>query len=247
MSLLKSCPVAEAQIDPEWRVLCTIGGVATMILIVYSLVTMIGLVVLGGAPGSAEEAFSLLQSNKIAGLVRLDVLTSIVFMPLYYLLFLGLYIALRRAHGAYAALATVLAFVGITLVLATPSAFSMMFLSDKYAVATDAQKGQLLAAGEAILASDMWHGTGAIVGGMLLQSGALLISVLMLRGHVFSKLTAYVGILTHGLDLAHFLAGIFTPLAIIFMAIAGTLYLLWFSLVGWRLWQLGRREKQPAP
>ncbi len=246
MSQLKPSQLTEATLDPEWKALCTIGGVATMILIVYSLVTMISLVVLGGAPGSAEEAFSLLQSNPIVGLVRLDVLTSTVFMPLYYLLFLGLYVALRRVDGAYATLATILVFAGITLSIATPSAFSMLTLSNKYAAATtEAQRSQFLAAGEAILASDMFHGTGALVGGVLIQSAAVLISVCMLRSNVFSKLTAYVGIVTHGLDLAHFLAGVYTPPALILMAIAGTLYLLWLPLVGWRLLQLGRFEKRP--
>ncbi|MBN1886522.1 MAG: hypothetical protein JW850_00975 [Thermoflexales bacterium] len=245
MSLLKSCPITEAEIDSDWKVLCTIGGVATMILIVYSLVTMVSVVVLGGAPGNAEEAFTLLQNNRLVGLARLDVLTVLV-MPLYYLLFLGLYIALRRTRSAYTTLATVLVFVGLTLFLATPSAFSMLTLSDKHAAATtEAQRSQLLAAGEAILASDMFHSTGAFVGGVLLQSAAVLISVVMLWSAIFSKLTAYVGILTHGLDLLHIPLLILAPPAGVFlMAIAGTLYLLWFPLVGWRLWQLGRREKQ---
>jgi hypothetical protein len=118
----------------------------------------------------------------------------------------------------------------------------MMVLSDKYALATtDVQRSQLLAAGEAILASDMWHGTGAIVGSMLLQSGALLISIVMLRGKIFSKAIAYVGILTHGLDLAHLIFLLLVPaLGVMLMAIAGTLYLVWLPLVGLRLFQLGR-------
>jgi hypothetical protein len=184
----------------------------------------------------------MLQNNRIVGLLRLDILTVFVYMPLCYLLFLGIYIALRRTNGAYAALAIGLVFVGITFFLATPSVFSMMVLSDKYALATtDVQRSQLLAAGEAILASDMWHGTGAIVGSMLLQSGALLISIVMLQGKIFSKAIAYVGILTHGLDLAHLIFLLLVPaLGVMLMAIAGTLYLVWLPLVGLRLFQLGR-------
>lgn len=44
-------------------------------------------------------------------------------------------------------------------------------------------------AGQAILASDMWHGTGARIGGLLMQSGALIVSVVMLKNSVFNKLT----------------------------------------------------------
>jgi len=139
----------------------------------------------------------------------------------------------------------VLAFAGVTLFLATPSAFSWLALSDKFAAATtEAQRQQLLAAGEAILASDMWHGSGAMMGGILLQTGTLLLSVVMLRSPAFGKLLAYLGIVTHGLDLAHLLTGlVFPPGGVILMAIAGPLYLVWFPLLARDFFRLG--ETQP--
>lgn len=218
---------------------------AALILVVYSVGTMAQIVVLGGPPATAAEAFDLLQDSRIVGLLRLD-LPTVLAMPLYYLVFLGLFAALRRAHPVSATLATALAFVGVTLVLATPSALSMLHLSDKYAAATTGpMRDRLLAAGETVLATDMWHGTGAIMGGVLLQSGAVLVSVVMLRSAVFSKTTAYVGIVTHGLDLAHGLVGPFMPAAgVVFMAIAGPLYLVWFPLVGRRLVELGASARQ---
>jgi len=219
--------------------LCWTGGIAAMILIVYSLATIVQLIFLGGQPATAAEAFSLLQSNKIVGLLRLD-LPTVVVMPLYYLLFLGLFAALRRLDRANATLSTALVFVGVTLLLATPTALSMVSLSQKYAAATtEATRAQLLAAGEAILATDIWHGTGAIMGGILVQSGAVLISVVMLRSSVFGKTTAYLGIVMHGLDLAHIVFGVFLPLSgVVLMAIAGPLYPIWLFLVGRRLLQL---------
>jgi hypothetical protein len=224
--------------------LCRVGGIAAYILIVYSLATIVQMVVLGGQPTTAAEAFTLLQHNKALGLLRLDLPTLIV-MPLYYLLFLGLFAALRRSHLANALLATALAFVGVTLVLATPTALSMLPLSDKFAAATtDAARAQLLAAGEAIMASDIWHGTGAILGGVLIQCGAVLICCVMLRGGVFGKATAWLGIVMHGLDLAHIIGGQFLPVSgVVLMAIAGPLYPVWFFLVGRRLLQLaGKKE-----
>jgi hypothetical protein len=228
--------------QPNWRGLLRLGAVAALIMLLYSIVTMIVLTLLGMPPSTAAECFDMLQQNRILGLLRLDVLTVFVYMPFCYLLFLGIYVALRRTNRAYALLGTVLVFVGITLFLATPSPLSMLVLSDKHALAaTDAQKSQLLAAGEAILASDMWHGTGAIIGSMLLQIGALLISIIMLRGKAFGKATAYVGILTHGLDLLHLVLLLSMPqLGEILMAVAGTLYLIWFPLVGLRLFKLGQ-------
>jgi hypothetical protein len=229
-----------------WEAPCRMGGVATFILMAYSLATMIQLVALGGQPATAAEAFSLLQNSRVLGLLRLD-LPTVLALPLYYLVFLGLFAALRRSDAAYATLSTSLAFVGVTLVLATPTALSMLSLSERYAAATtELTRVQFLAAGEAVLAADIWHGTGAIIGGLLLQSGAVLISVVMLRSSVFSKTVAYVGIVTHGLDLAHVLLGPLVPGAgFVLMAIAGPLYLIWFPLVGRRLLQLGQRRASP--
>ena len=219
--------------------LCWTGGIAALILIVYSLATIVQLIALGGQPATAAEAFRLLQNSRIVGLLRLD-LPTVVVMPLYYFLFLGLFAALRRTDRANAILSAALVFVGVTLLLATPTALSMISLSQKYAAATtEATRTQLLAAGEAILATDIWHGTGAIMGGVLVQSGAVLISVVMLRSSVFGKATAYLGIIMHGLDLAHIVSGLFLPVSgIVLMAIAGPLYPIWFFLVGRRLLQL---------
>jgi hypothetical protein len=228
-------------LDPGWKSLCRVGGVAALIFLVYSLVTMILLLAIGGQPQTAAEGFKMLHDNRVVGLLRLDALTTLA-MPLYYLLFLGLYAALRKTDGAYTLLAAALAFAGVTLFLATPAAFSLLALSDRFAVATtDAEKAQLLAAGEAILASDMWHGSGAMMGSLLLQTGTLLVSVVMLWGKTFGKLTAYVGIATHGLDLAHGLVGFLFPTGgVILMAIAGPLYLVWFPLLARDFFRLGR-------
>lgn len=227
--------------DYNWKSLYKIGGAAAWLLLIYSLVTMVILVMIGGQPETAEEGFTMLQDNRLIGLLRLDMLTILV-MPLYYLIFLGLYTALKKTDGAYTTLATVLVFAGLTLFLATPSAFSWLPLSDKFAAATsDAQRVQLLAAGEAILAADMWHGSGAIMGGLLLQTGALLISVVMLWSKTFAKSTAYVGIVLHGLDLAHLLLGFFFLTGgVILMVIAGLLYLVWFPLLARDLFRLGQ-------
>jgi hypothetical protein len=223
------------------------AGVAAFLLIVYALATMVQLAVLGGPPTTAAEAFSLLHDHRIVGLLRLDLPTALV-MPLYYLLFLGLLAALWRTDRANATLSTALAFVGVTLLLATPTGLSMMWLSDKYSAATtEAARAQLLAAGEALLATDVWHGTGAIIGGILVQSGAVLISVVMLRSSVFGKPTAYLGILMHGCDLAHIILGLLLPvLGVVFMAIAGPFYPIWLFLIGRRLLQLAAASR-PSP
>ena len=216
-----------------------LGGTSCFVLLVYSLATLLIMSLVGGPPETIEQTFSILQDNKLAGLLRLDILTVFV-IPLYYLLFYGLFVALKNTDHAVSTISMILAFAGVTLFLATPSVFSYLYLSDKFAITnSDFQKNQLLAAGESILASDMWHGSGAKIGGLLLQTGALLISIVMLRSNVFNRSTAITGIATHGLDLAHILIGFFAPaFGNIIMFIAGPLYLIWFPMVGLRLYKL---------
>jgi len=227
--------------DSVFCSLCKAGGIASLVFIMYALVTMVVLTVFGSPPSTASEVFSMLQTNRVLGLLRMDLLT-VIFIPLYYLIFLGIFLALNGKRNAWSIIALISVFVGVTLFLATPSVLSMLNLRDKYTTATNENlQNQLIAAGEAILASDMWHGTGAIVGGVLIQFGALIFSILMLPGNTFNKLTAYVGIITHGLDLAHFFFLFVVPaVGVILLAIAGTLYLLWFPLIGVRLIQIGK-------
>jgi hypothetical protein len=222
-----------------------LAALSGLIFIVYSLITMIALIVVGGQPESASEAFKLLEENKLLAFLRLDMLTLLI-MPLYYPLFLGIFAALRKRHIGSAALGALLAFAGLTLFLATPSAFSWIPLFDKYKLASSAaEQAQLLAAGEALLASDMWHGSGAIIGGFLMLVAGLVLSVVMLKSENFSKWTAYVGILTYSLDLAHAILGLFAPnLGVIFMAIAGPLYLVWFPLLARDIFRLGRNVSE---
>ena len=226
------------------RLLYQLGGLTCMILIAYSLITMLIMVGIGTPPETIEECFSMLNENRLYGLLRLDILTVFV-MPLYYLLFYSIYLALKDTNKELLSISTILVFAGLTLFLATPSVFSYLYLSDEFAKATiESDKNQLIAAGQAILASDMWHGTGAKIGGILMQLGALIISIIMLKSNVFNKLTAYTGIVTHGLDLAHIVIGFFLPtVGIILMAIAGPLYLLWFPLIGIRLFKLKNKNE----
>jgi hypothetical protein len=78
---------------------------------------------------------------------------------------------------------------------------------------------------------------------MLLLIGALIVSIVMLKNENFAKGTAYLGIVTHGLDLLRVLIGFVAPqISFILMAIAGPLYLVWFPLLARDLLRLGRKS-----
>ncbi len=227
--------------NQNWKSLYKIGGIAALVLLAYCLATMVVVFGVGSQPQTAQEVLDMLHQNRLAGLLRLDALTTLC-MPLYYLLFLSFYIALRKTHETYAAITLLLGCAGLTLFLAAPSFISWLTLSDKFAAATsEAQKTLLLAAGETILVTDIWHSSNAFVGGLLLQTSMVLISVAMLRGNAFSKLTGWVGLVTHSLDLAHIPFLLFVPLVgELLMVIGGTLYLVWFPLVARDFFRLGR-------
>ena len=74
----------------------------------------------------------------------------------------------------------------------------------------------------------MGQGPGA--GGLLLQSAWILASVVMLGNRNFGRFTTYTSLVAHGVDLARIPLGFFfSTLDLPLMAIAGPLYLVWFS------------------
>jgi hypothetical protein len=223
--------------------ICRVGAISAFILLVYCIEMIVQISVLGGQPSSAAEAFQLLESNKFVALLRMD-LPTIFVLPLYYFLFLALSAVCFRTDGVKSILSAVLVFAGVTLALATPMALSMVPLSDKYAAATtDSARQQFLAAGEAILASDMWHSTGAYVGGLMVQVGAVLICLVMMKNRSFGKVAGSLGVAAHGIDLVHLIfMAVLPKVGAVFMMIAGPLYPVWFWFVGRDLLRVARRQ-----
>lgn len=142
------------------------------------------------------------------------------------------------------AVATALFFVGISTFFATNTAFSILSLSSQYAAAaTEAQRSTFLAAGEAMLTS---FNVGAFQVSYVVVSAAwLMIAVVMLHSSVFSRATAYSGILTGAtaigavvLEHTPGVGGIFALLVSVYFA-AIVFLAIWVVLTGRRLCQLG--------
>ena len=230
--------------DSAWKDLYQVGGLAALIVAVLLPIEVVVFMAYP-LPGTVEGYFSLYQSNRLIGLVDFYLLEFVAY-ALYVPMFLAFYAALRRVNRSIIVLATTLAIIGIAVFLATNNPFTMLSLSDQYEVAnTDTQRSQLLAAGQALLVNTSQRAVGGFNMGLLLVSVAgLMVSVVMLRSNVFSQATAYVGLLANTLSLAEYLRMIFLPEAeylLLFLAMtSGLLLLIWFFLIGRKLYQLGR-------
>jgi len=225
-----------AEENSKWKNLYKMGGVAAIISAVLLLIEII-VFTLWPQPTTALGYFTLIQSNKLIGLIDFYLLEFIAY-ALFIPIFLALYMALKRLNESYMLLSITLAIVGITIFLATNNSFSMIPLSNQYLIATtEVQKSILLAAGQTLLVNTGQRAVGGFNTGFLLISIAgLLISKIMLQSNIFSKTTAYVGILAFAISLADYLRIIFLPseliLLLIIAILSGILLLVWLVLIG---------------
>jgi len=149
-------------------------------------------------------------------------------------------------------IALTFALLGIGIFLATNNPFSMLSLSNRYAAATtDGERSTFLAAGQAILANTNQRAVGGFNMGLFLVSVAgLIVSSVMLQSNSFGRLTAYVGILANALSLADYLRQTLTTSAIVALLVIlpNALFLvIWYVLVGRRLYQLGCLDRKMLP
>jgi hypothetical protein len=233
MSVAKQYPESSGEYaTPNWNKLYKISAISALLQLVIVIIYFFVIAVFGGKPDTVEEYLTLLHHDPLAGILRGDIFNLLI-VALYLGLFPGVYLALRQVNPIGAAFSTLLTFIAVTLCFASNSDFSMLHLSNQYAIATsEVQKSQLLAAGEAIIAVDMWNSSGAYVSGLFLQGAGVLVSVIMLRNKDFSKVTAVAGILGNGFDLAQHILHPFSPLiSETVLMVAGPFYLIWFPML----------------
>jgi len=230
-----------------YKSLYRIGGVAALVaagLIIGLLISF----TLYPQPSTVSDWFELFQSNKIIGLLDFWGLEVLMY-AMYALVFLALYVALREANHGLMAIAITFSLLGVGIFLATNNPFSMLSLSDQYAAATtDMQRTTLLAAGQAVLTNTSQRIVGGFNVGLFLVSVAgLIVASVMLQSSYFSRSMAYVGILAWTLSLVDYLRQIVTQSTIITLLVIlpnALLLVVWFLLVGRKLYQLGRRERE---
>ncbi len=233
-----------AGVDPNWKNIYRIGGLAAVLILLTSLAEILITFLPGGyiAPLSVTDWFALFHNNWFLGLRNLGLL-NIVMTTLEIPMLFAIYAAHRNAFAPYATLALIVAFLGIATFYATNRAFPMLDLSARYASASTAeQRATIAAAGEAMLAVGRSHSPGTFLAFFLIESGAILLSVVMLLGNIFSKPTAYFGIVSCGLLLLFDICVSFVPslagAMLIVAMLGGISAMVWYFLVARRLLQI---------
>jgi hypothetical protein len=158
-------------------------------------------------------------------------------------LFLALYLALKRVNVSLMLIALFLNIIGVSIYISSNQVFAMNSLSNQFFLATmPEQKAILLAAGQATLAI---HNNAAFSGMSLYPSflffsiAGLMISVVMLQSKTFSKITGYFGLIANIAGLGYYVILVLAPAVVyIPLSISAPFLLIWYVLVGTRLLKL---------
>lgn len=235
--------------DSSWKNIIIAGGVAAMIPVVIGVLDIVlTFLPVGAAPepgkGSAQEWFTLLQNNWFMGLRGLG-LWNIITLTLTIPLYLALYGVFRHTHRAYAVLALVVFCIGASIYIANNPALSMFGLSNQYAASTsEAQKSMLVATAQSLLAQAEDFTPGSFWGFLLPEVAGFIMTIIMLRSQLFSRLAAWAGILGFALLLTFTVWATFFlsyyDVALMLAAVGGLLCMVWYIMVARRLFQLAK-------
>jgi hypothetical protein len=218
--------------DPHWRQLYRIGGISGFLVAALTIVGMIVYFIWPYTPGiaSVTSIFTTIQTDKFGALMSLDffdVVIMIVTIPL----FVAMYATMRQVDESFALLAFVFGLFSVIMILTARPIAEMFYLGNQYAAATtDAARLQYLASGEAL--STLYAGTTWMLYIFMFGVWELITSLQMLKSRIFSKPTAYLGlVLCTGM-------GFFIPvIGTALLLVTSLVSVVWFAMMARRLFQ----------
>ncbi len=225
----------------DWTSLFKLGALSALIIVLVYVVELLVVLFYGLPPGSPEAWFNLFQTNRLVGLIQsfaLDLVAVALHAPLY----LALFFLLRptRQSRSTLILAVAFAFIGIAVYFASNITFSILYLSDQYASATtQVQKAQILTSGQSLLA--VFNGTGPFVAYLLYAVSGILVSIVMLRSHLFAKSVAIAGIVGNALELGlppSIDPAFFIQIDPILIGTGGVILLFWYSALAVKFYRV---------
>ena len=241
---------ASQDVNFAWRRIYRIGAAAALGAVLVGLIET-GINFLPGSDvprATVLDWYALLQQNPFIGLRNLGLL-NILLNALGILTYFAVYAAHRQSrYQPYAALAMIISILGVGVFLATNRAFSMLALSHQYAAAgNEAQRAALEAAGWSMLSVGASHTPGTFLAFLLSEIAGIVISIVMLRSRIFSRATAYAGILGFSILLVIEYFSSFTGLSdvmVMLFMLGGVFSMAWYILIAVRLFALGRNDVQ---
>ena len=239
-------PVMETEKENfDWKVFCRAGGVAALLVVLAGLLDILIMFLpgTGTSPGARTVAdwYTLLQSQWFLALRDMGLLNMIT-MSCSVLVFFGLYGMHRRISPLASALGLVLACMGAAIYIANNTALPMLTLSQHYAAAaSESQKALCASAGQALLAREDLT-AGAFPGFFFGEIAGALMAWVALRGGVFQRWEAWLGIVAAGCLFffnlcAAFIPALYDSVMLVFGAGGGLLSLVWYVLIARRLFQ----------
>lgn len=241
--------------DKQWKSIYLFGCITTLFIVIGSLLDIIIGFTLGGdlsvIPQTAIDRFSEFKSSWLLGLYHLDMLnllTTVLMIPTYF----ALYAAHRHTNIAYVKLALIVFIIGAAVFITNNTALPMLTLSKNYfAAATETQKTLFAAAGESMLARGAHGSPGAFLGFALSSIASIVLSYGLLKGRIFSKTSAYVGILGGLLLLVYLILVTFVPniktIAMMLATPGGLLSMAWLIMIAIKLYKLWRYGDSAQP
>jgi hypothetical protein len=236
--------MTEANLGESW--IYRAGGLAGLMLGAGYLLTFPVIAYAGGFPPPGTEARLAFFAEHATGwwaVAALMIFTDLLYMPV----FLALYQALKGLNKYMLVLALACAglFVALDLAVTWTAYSSLITLGGNYAAATsEVQRAISVAAAgypSAIIDSPLL-GIYAI----LIPALGLLFASLVMRKGIFNKALAYVGVIA---GICGILAGV-GPIVLGALDVAqyinASLAMIWFFVVGWKLYRLGRQPVAEA-
>ena len=229
-------------VDPDGKWIYRVGGLSGIVLgIGYLLTIPVMVAYAGGFPPPGIEVRLAFFAEHTAGwwaATALTVFTDLLYVPV----FLALYQALKGINKYLMLLALACAglFVALDLAVTWTAYSSLIILGGNYAEATsDAQRAFIVAAAgypSAIIDFPL----GGIYATFIPALGELFASLVMRKG-IFNKALAYLGVIA---GISGILAGvgpIFVGALDIAQYINASFAMIWFFLVGIKLYKLSRQ------
>ena len=214
-----------------------------MLLGVSYVVIIVAYVLAGAPPSEAEQWLKYLSERTTAWwtILGLSVVTDLLFVPVAISLFLALKNVNRNAMLAGAGL--LIAFVFLDLSVTWPNYASLIGLSGQYTSATnDTLRTHVIVTAAQYPAAVLNSSLIGVYAILIPSLGNLIVGLVMLKGD-FSKLTAYLAVISGILGVVAVVGPHFARVLGLAIVIGSVLTTVWVFLAGYRLYRLGRASQ----